>query len=91
MEFLKKHKDKLQVVLIIVLLGLAVGIGTPLVVNNIKEAQVQAIKLESKAHAKEAWQNEFDSGNIEENEILYWDDGTYYWVIDSKGNIEEKK
>ena len=76
MEFLKKHKDKLQVVLIIVLLGLAVGIGTPLVVNNIKEAQVQAIKLESKAHAKEAWQNEFDSGNIEENEIFYWDDGT---------------
>ena len=91
MEFLRKNKDKLQVALIVLLLGVAVGIGTPLVVNNIKEAQIQAVKLESKANAKEAWQKEFDNGNIEENEIFYWDDGTYYWVVDSQGNINEKK
>ena len=91
MEFFKKNKDKLQVALIVLLLGVGVGIGTPLVVNNINEAQIQAVKLESKANAKEAWQKEFDNGNIEENEIFYWDDGTYYWVIDSQGNIIEQK
>ena len=91
MEFLRKNKDKLQVALIVLLLGVAVGIGTPLVVNNIKEAQIQAVKLESKANAKEAWQKEFDNGNIEENEIFYWDDGTYYWVVDFQGIINEKK
>ncbi len=91
MEFIKKHRGKLQILLIIILLGVAFGIGTPIVINNIKEAQIQAIKLESKANAKEAWQNEFDNGNIEENEIFYWNDGTYYWIVDSSGNVEEKK
>lgn len=90
MEFIKEHKSKLQVLLIVLLLGIAIGIGTPIVVKNIKESQIQALKLESKANAKEAWEKEFESGNIDENEIFEWNDGTYYWVIDSKGNISEK-
>ena len=90
MDFIKNNKSKLQVVLIILLFGIALGIGTPIVVSNIKEAQVQAVKLESKAHAKEAWEKELESGNIDENEIFEWNDGTYYWVIDSEGNISEK-
>ena len=91
MDFIKKHKEKFQVVIILLLFAIALGIGTPIVIKNIQASQLQAQKLESKANAKEAWQKEFDNGNIEENEIFYWDDGTYYWVIDSKGNIEEKK
>ena len=89
MEFIKKHKSKLGVVLIVLLLIICGSIGTPIVIKNIKESQIQAIKLESKADAKEAWQNEFDSGNIEKDELYYWNDGTYYWVIDSEGNINE--
>ena len=88
MEFIKKHKGKLQILLIVVLLGCALGIGTPIVVKNIKEAQVQAIKLESKANAKEAWEEVKDS--LKENEMYYWNDGTYYWVIDYQGNIIEE-
>lgn len=90
MDFIKKHREKFQVGLIVLLLAIALGIGTPLVIRNIKEAQIQAEKLESKANAKEAWQKEFDAGNIEQDEIFEWDDGTYYWIIDSKGNITSK-
>ena len=89
MEFIKKHKSKLGVVLIVLLLIVCGSIGTPIVIRNIKESQIQAIKLESKADAKEAWQNEYDLGNIEKGELYYWNDGTYYWVIDSDGNINE--
>ena len=91
MEFIKKHKEKLEVVLIVLLLGLALGIGTPIVVTNITNAQNQAIKLESKANAKEAWQDEYDNGNIEEDEVFEWNDGTYYWIVDDEGNVQEKK
>lgn len=91
MDFIKKHKEKLEVVLIALLLGLAFGIGTPVVIENITNAQNQAIKLESKANAKEAWQNEFDNGNIEEDEIFEWNDGTYYWIVDDEGNVSENK
>ena len=90
MEFIKKHKEKLEVGLIILLLVVALGIGTPIVVKNIQASQLQAQKLESKADAKEAWQKEYDAGNIEEGEIFEWNDGTYYWVIDSSGNITSK-
>lgn len=89
MEFIKKHKSKLGVVLIVLLLIVCGSIGTPIVIKNIKDAQTQALKLESKADAKEAWQKEFDLGNIDEGEIFYWNDGTYYWIIDSSGNINE--
>lgn len=88
MEFIKKHKGKLQILLIVVLLGTAIGIGTPIVIKNIKEAQVQAIKLESKANAKEAWEEVKDS--LKKDEMYYWNDGTYYWVIDFQGNIIEE-
>ena len=88
MEFIKKHKGKLQILLIVVLLGTAIGIGTPIVIKNIKEAQVQAIKLESKANAKEAWEEVKDS--LKKDEMYYWNDGTYYWVIDYQGNIIEE-
>ena len=91
MEFFKKHKEKLEVVLIVVLLGVALGVGSPIVITNINNAQNQAVKLESKANAKEAWQVEFDNGNIEEDEVFEWNDGTYYWIVDDEGNVQEKK
>ena len=90
MNFINKYKSKLGVALIIFLLITCSAIGTPIVIESIKDAQTQAIKLESKAKAKEAWQNEFDNGNIQEDEIFEWDDGTYYWVIDFEGNVNEK-
>lgn len=90
MGFLKKHREKFQIGAIILLLLVCFAIGTPIVVKNIKESQIQAIKLESKADAKEAWQKEFDKGNIEEGEIFEWTDGQYCWVVDSTGNVMEK-
>lgn len=90
MDFFKKHKEKFQVVIILLLFAIALGIGTPLVIKNIQASQLQAQKLESKANAKEAWQKEFDAGNIDDGEIYEWNDGTYYWVIDSSGNINSK-
>lgn len=90
MDFIKKHKEKFQVVIILLLFAIALGIGTPIVIKNIQASQLQAQKLESKANAKEAWQKEFDAGNIDDGEIYEWNDGTYYWVIDSSGNITSK-
>ena len=90
MDFIKKHKEKFQVVIILLLFAIALGIGTPIVIKNIQASQLQAQKLESKANAKEAWQKEFDAGNIYDGEIYEWNDGTYYWVIDSFGNITSK-
>ena len=90
MDFFKKHKEKFQVVIILLLFAIALGIGTPIVIKNIQASQLQAQKLESKANAKEAWQKEFDAGNIDDGEIYEWNDGTYYWVIDSSGNITSK-
>ena len=90
MDFIKKHKEKFQVLIILLLFAIALGIGTPLVIKNIQASQLQAQKLESKANAKEAWQKEFDAGNIDDGEIYEWNDGTYYWVIDSSGNITSK-
>ena len=46
-EILKKYKEKLHIFLIVGLLLLTVGVSAPLVIHNIMEAQVQAIKLES--------------------------------------------
>lgn len=88
MNFIKKNKTKLEILLIVLLLGVAFGVGAPLVINNIGEAQKQAIKLESKANAKEAWEESKD--NLDEDELFYWNDGTYYWVIDFEGNISEE-
>ena len=90
MDFIKKHREKFQVGLIVLLFIIALVIGTPIVIKNIQASQLQAQKLESKADAKEAWQKEFDNGNIEDGEIFEWNDGTYYWIVDSNGNVNEK-
>lgn len=89
MEFIKKHKSKLQVVLIISLLVIALGIATPIVIYNIQEVQHRALRLESKANAKEAWEKELKLGTIIEGQSFEWNDGKYYWVIDYEGNITE--
>lgn len=91
MDFIKKHKNIFEIVLIVLLLATTLGISIPIAINNISKVQEQAIRLESKAKAKEAWQKEFDEGNIEKGEKFLWDDGTYYWVIDEEGNITENK
>ena len=74
------------------MLGLFLGFAIPKVIEGVEIARVEASRLAAKAYYDE-YLEKCEIENLKVGEVIYYNDGHQYWVINSEGIVlpdEEK-
>ncbi len=83
-----KKKKWIEAALVASAVALLAGFCIPTILTNVGKARVTASYLAAKAYYEEYLSfNNVD--NLGEGEVIYYNDGHLFWVIDDHGNISE--
>ncbi len=78
----------IEAIIVVSAVALLAGFCIPTILTNVGKARVTASYLAAKAYYEEYLSfNNID--NLEEGEVIYYNDGHLFWVIDDQGNIIE--
>ena len=81
-------KNKIIEISFSILVGCTIlGICIPSIITNVKKARTDASYLAAKAYYEE-YLAYYQLENLEEGDVVYYNDGHQYWVIDYQGNIK---
>lgn len=84
----KKQKRILEFSFAGLFLIILLSIGIPSLINNVKQARIEASYLEAKAFYEE-YLNTFNLDSLEEGQFIFYNDGHLYWKINDQGEIFE--
>lgn len=84
----KKALKIIEFSVVIVFASLFIGFSIPTIINNVNKARTNASYLGAKAYYEEyLLLNKLEK--LEEGQVIYYNDGHLYWMIDDDGNISE--
>ena len=83
----KMKNKKIFEIVFVLIVGLTIlGICIPSIITNVKKARIDASYLAAKAYYEE-YLSYYQIEHLEEGQVIYYNDGHQYWLIDSQGNI----
>lgn len=79
-------KINLEIVLVVLTLGVFSAFAIPKVIENVEIARVEASRLAAKAYYDQ-YLEKCEIEKLKSGEVIYYNDGHQYWVVNSDGVV----